>query len=212
MTSQVPSTVVFDLGGVLVDWNPRYLYRKLLPDDAAVEAFLAEVTTPQWNAAQDAGRSWDEAVAVLTEQFPQHSDLIAAHHHRWVEMIGGQIDGTVATLRALDEAGVRLYALTNWSAEKFPHAEDMFDWMSSFRGVVVSGAEGMVKPDPKIYRILLERYGVEASSAVFIDDNPPNVEAARGLGFTAFHFTGPNRLATDLAGIGLPVNGKEGSA
>ena len=212
MTVQQPSTVVFDLGGVLVDWDPRYLFRKLLPDDDAVEAFLAEVTTPEWNREQDAGRSWDEAVAVLTEQFPQHAELIAAYHHRWPETIGGQIDGTVATLHTLHEAGVPLYALTNWSAEKFPYAQDTFTWMSLFRGVVVSGAEGIAKPDPKIYHTLLDRYGVQASSAVYIDDSLPNVEAARDLGFTAIHFIGPDQLVADLAGAGLPVNGKEASA
>lgn len=212
MTVQPTPTVVFDLGGVLVDWDPRYLYRKLLPDDEAVEKFLAEVTTPQWNREQDAGRSWDEAVAVLSEQFPEHSELIAAYHHRWTEMISGQIDGTVTTLRALHEAGVPLYALTNWSAEKFPYARDTFEWMSWFRGIVVSGAERLVKPDPRIYHTLLDRYGVQASSAVYIDDSLPNVEAARVLGFTAIHFTGPDQLAADLAAVGLPVNGKEASA
>src|SRR5690606_36760180 len=115
MSVQQSPTVVFDLGGVLVDCDPRYLYRKLLPDDAAVEKFLAEVTAPQWNREQDAGRSWDEAVAVLSEQFPEHSELIAAYHHRWTEMISGQIDGTVTTLRALHEAGVPLDRLTNWA-------------------------------------------------------------------------------------------------
>lgn len=212
MTSAVPHTVVFDLGGVLVDWDPRYLYRKLLPDDDAVEAFLAEVTTPEWNAAQDAGRRWDDAVAVLTAQYPEHAELIVAYHHRWVETIAGQIDGTVDILRDLRDTGVGLYALTNWSDEKFPFAQQRFEWLSWFQGIVISGEERVVKPDPRIYHVLVDRYGLEPSSAVYVDDNPPNVEAARGLGFTAFHFTGPDRLAADLAGVGLPVDVEEATA
>ncbi len=206
-----PTTVVFDLGGVLVDWDPRHLYRTLLPDEAAVETFLAEVTTPQWNAAQDAGRNWDDAVAILTEEFPEHAELIAAYHHRWVETINGQIDGTVDLLRQLRDAGIGLYALTNWSAEKFPHAQDRFEWLAWFEGIVVSGSEQIIKPDPRIFHVLLQRYGLDASAAVYVDDNPANVEAARALGFTSLHFTGPDRLAAELSGLGLPA-GKEVTA
>jgi 2-haloacid dehalogenase len=199
-----PDAVVFDLGGVLVDWDPRYLYRTLLPSDEAVEQFLAEVTTPSWNAAQDAGRTWASAVEALTADFPEHAELISAYDERWIETIGGPIDGTVELLRELrDRDGVEIYALTNWSAEKFPLAIERFEFLSWFAGIVVSGTERIVKPDPRIFQLLLERYGLEASSTVYIDDNPPNVDAAAELGMTSLHFTGPDRLRDELSQLGL---------
>ncbi|NDL55594.1 HAD family hydrolase [Phytoactinopolyspora mesophila] len=197
------NTVVFDLGGVLIDWDPRYLYRKLLPDDDDVERFLSEVTTPEWNLEQDRGRSWDDAVALLSEQHPGYSELIAAYHHRWEEMIGGPIGETVDILQDLRNTGTELYALTNWSAEKFPIARERFHWLSWFEGIVVSGEEELIKPDPRIFRLLAGRYGVELPSAVYIDDNSANVQAAASLGMTALHFTSPAKLRVDLTGAGL---------
>ncbi|NED93948.1 HAD family phosphatase [Phytoactinopolyspora alkaliphila] len=199
--SQAPSAVVFDFGGVLVDWNPRYLYRKLLSNDAEVERFLSEVTTPEWNLEQDRGRPWSEAVATLTAQFPEHRELIVAYHERWAETIGGQIDGTVQILTELRDAGVALYGLTNWSAETFPIARERFEWLSWFKGIVVSGEEGLVKPDPRIYRVLEERYGVDLGRAVYIDDSPRNVVAASELGMTALHFTSPEELRHALGDL-----------
>ncbi|RIQ11071.1 HAD family hydrolase [Jiangella rhizosphaerae] len=199
-----PQAVVFDLGGVLVDWDPRYLYRTLLPSEDAVERFLAEVTTPEWNAAQDAGRTWADAVATLSAEFPEHAELISAYDTRWIETIGGEIEGTVELLRELRDAGsVGLFALTNWSAEKFPLAMERFEWLSWFEGIVVSGTERLVKPDPRIFQLLLDRYGLDASSTVYIDDNPPNVDAAADLGMTSLHFTGPDRLRDELSQLGL---------
>jgi 2-haloacid dehalogenase len=199
-----PEAVVFDLGGVLVDWDPRYLYRTLLSSEDEVERFLAEVTTPSWNAEQDAGRTWSAAVAELTASFPEHAELIAAYDERWIETIGGPIDGTVELLRELRDGGtVGLYALTNWSAEKFPLALERFEFLSWFSGIVVSGTERLVKPDPRIFQLLLERYGLDASSTVYVDDNPPNVDAAAALGLTSLHFTGPDRLRDELSQLGL---------
>ena len=203
---EAPSTVVFDLGGVLIDWNPRYLYRRLLPTEEDVERFLAEVCTPAWNAEQDRGRAWDDAVAELTEKFPEHAELIAAYHHRWPETVGGPIEGTVEVLRSLRADGVRLYALTNWSAEKFDLTYPRYEWLSWFRDIVVSGRERFIKPDPQIFRVLLDRNGIDPSSAVYIDDNPPNVAAATRLGMTSLHFTGPAQLRADLAALRL-LNG-----
>ncbi|WP_166355094.1 HAD family hydrolase [Phytoactinopolyspora limicola] len=200
------NTVVFDLGGVLVDWDPRYLYRQLLPTDDEVERFLAEVTTPEWNAEQDRGRSWDAAVKLLSAEFPDHAELIAAYHHRWDEMIGGPVAETVDVLADLRNTGAELYALTNWSAEKFPIARERFHWLSWFQGIVVSGEEQLVKPDPRIFHLLTDRYGVQLSSAVYIDDNPPNVEAAEQLGMTAVHFTSAAKLRVDLNSAGLLLN------
>lgn len=212
MTLRPPAAVVFDVGGVLIDGDPRYLYRTLLASEADVERFLAEVTTPDWNAAQDAGRSWDEAVSTLTAQFPQHAELIAAYHHRWFDMIGGPIDGTVDVLRELGDAGIPRYALTNWSAEKFPVAREHFDFLGWFDGIVVSGEEGILKPDPRLYRILIDRYALDPGSTVFVDDVGANVEAAAQLGMTAIQFTDPEQLRLDLREIGLPLRDKEFTA
>jgi 2-haloacid dehalogenase len=204
-TLEAPSTVIFDLGGVLVDWDPRYLFRTLLRTEGEVEAFLAEVCTPEWNAAQDAGRTWSEAVAELTGRFPEHAELIRAYNERWWETVGGEIPGTVEVLRSLRDGGVRLFALTNWSAEKFDLTYPRFEWLSWFAGIVVSGKERVVKPDPRIFRILLARYDVEPADAVYIDDVQHNVEAAAELGLGGLHFTSPDHLRDDLAALGLPV-------
>ena len=200
-----PSTVVFDLGGVLIDWDPRYLYRTLLPSEEAVEEFLAEVCTHEWNAAQDAGRTWADAVAEVTRRFPQHAELIRAYDERWWETIGGEIPGTVEVLQSLRDGGVHLYALTNWSSEKFDLTYPRFEWLSWFGGIVVSGKERVVKPDPRIFRILLERYDIDPVDAVYIDDAQYNVAAAAGLGMRALVFTSPERLRNDLAALALPV-------
>jgi len=197
--------VVFDIGGVLVDWNPRYLYRKLLPDEPAVERFLAEVCTTEWNAEQDLGRPWAEAVAQLCARFPDQAALITAYRERWGEMVAGAIDGTVAVLRELRDAGVPLYALTNFSADTFAQARARFDFLGWFQGIVVSGQERLVKPDPRIYRLLLERYRLAAETTVYLDDAPANVVAARALGMTGLRFTDPDQLRADLARLGLPI-------
>jgi 2-haloacid dehalogenase len=198
-----PTTVVFDLGGVLVDWDPRFLFRQLMPDDAAVERFLAEVCTNEWNAAQDAGRPWADAVAEASARFPEQAAHIAAYHERWAETIGGQIDGTVEILRELRDREVPLYAMTNWSAEKFDLTFPRFDWLSWFAGIVVSGRERVVKPDPRIYRTLLERYRLDPRTTVYVDDGLTNVETGRHLGMIGLHFTDPDCLRADLVEHGL---------
>jgi 2-haloacid dehalogenase len=204
MLSASRTTVVFDLGGVLVDWNPRHLYRTLFPGDAAaMEDFLATVCTPAWNEAQDAGRSWVEATASLKSQHPEKAALIDAYFERWEEMLGGAIDGTVEILAALRRRGVPLYALTNWSAETFPFARRRFDFLGWFDGIVVSGEEGLIKPDPRIFRILLDRHGFAASDAVYIDDVARNADAATALGFHGIRFSDPAALRRELAALGL---------
>jgi 2-haloacid dehalogenase len=197
--------VVFDLGGVLIDWDPRRLYRKLLPDDAAIEAFLTEVCTSEWNYRQDAGRTIAEAVAELTGRHPDKTQLIAAYYERWEEMLGGAIDDSVALLEELDRAGVPLYALTNWSRETFPIARRRFPFLSRFRGVVVSGEERAAKPDPRIYRILLERYRLDPAATLFIDDVAHNVEGARAAGMEGILFTSAADLRRQLAARSVPV-------
>jgi 2-haloacid dehalogenase len=191
--------VVFDLGGVLIDWDPRYLYRKLLADEAAVEDFLATVCTPEWNAEQDRGRPFAEGVAELVERHPLHAAAIAAYHERWPEMLGGEIPGTVEVLAELRATGVPLYALTNWSAETFGIARERFEFLEWFDGVLVSGEERLIKPDPAIFRLLLDRFGLDPGTTFYVDDAEANVAAAAALGFDAVRFTGPERLRRDLA-------------
>jgi 2-haloacid dehalogenase len=193
-----PHAVVFDLGGVLVDWNPRHLYRRLFDDEAMMEHFLATVCTQAWNLEQDRGRQLSEGVALLQAQHPHEAARIAAFYGRWTEMLGGAIGGTVAILEELATARVPLFALTNWSAELFPHALERFEFLARFEGIVVSGQELLAKPDPRIYRLLIERYHVDAATAVFIDDAPRNVESARAIGFDAILFETPEQLRRAL--------------
>jgi len=194
--------IVFDLGGVLIDWDPRHLYRKLLPDAAAVEEFLARVCTPAWNLSLDAGLPFDEGVRELCARFPREAELIRAYRDRWTEMVSGAIDDTVAILDEL-RAQYPVYALTNWSAETWPHAEARFPFLAWFRGIVMSGREGIVKPDERIYRLLLERHGLHASETIFIDDQPRNVAAARALGIDAIRYEGAAALRAELAARGV---------
>jgi 2-haloacid dehalogenase len=202
-SSPQPSIVVFDLGGVLIDWNPRHLYRKLFADEAAMEAFLATVCTQEWNERQDAGRSFSEAAALLRAQHPQHAELIEAYGARFDEMMKGPIDGSVAILQALHDRGVPLYALSNWSAETYPQAARRFDFLRLFRGLVISGEVGVIKPDQRIFRILLERHRIAPAEAVYIDDNPRNAEVARALGLHGIHFTDPLKLRRELEDLRL---------
>lgn len=196
--------VVFDLGGVLIDWNPRYLYRKLFAgDEGAMESFLANVCTTEWNERQDAGRTFADALADLLPEHADKADLIAAFGKRFDEMIAGAVEGSVDILAELKRAGVPRYALTNWSAETFPPQRRRFPFLSWFDGIVVSGEEGVVKPDPQIFRILLERYRIDAREAVFIDDNPANAEAAATLGIHGIHFRSPEHLRRELERLEL---------
>lgn len=211
MTFETPATtVIFDLGGVLIDWNPRYLFRALFDDDARMERFLAEVCSPMWNIEQDAGRPFEEAVALAVERHPEFDAMVRTYHARWPETLGGPIAGTVAILEELHAAGVPLYALTNWSGETFHHARARYDFLTLFRGIVVSGDERLVKPDPRIYHRLLERYGLDPRVCVFIDDSPPNAVAAEHyFGMAALRFTDPRALRADLVRLGFALAEKE---
>jgi 2-haloacid dehalogenase len=205
------TTVVFDLGGVLIDWDPRHLYRELFEDPDEMESFLAEVTTAEWNSHQDAGRPWAEAIEVLAAEHPERRELIEAFHRRWPEMLAGEIAGTVDVLAELRAAGVRLVALSNWSAEMFPFARERFDFLAWFEGIVISGEVGVNKPDPRIFEHLLERFGIEAAAALFIDDSPANVDAATAFGFCAIQFTDATALRHELARLGVLPDVRTGS-
>ena len=196
--------VVFDIGGVLLRWDPRFLYRKLFAgDERAMEEFLATVCTVEWNERQDAGRTFAEAHAELVPKHPDKTHLIEAFGNRFDEMIAGPIEGTVDILADLKRAGVPRYALTNWSAETFPPARARFEFLSWFDGIVVSGEEGVIKPDPRIFRILLKRHCIAPDEAVFIDDNPGNAAAARVLGIHSIHFRSPELLRRELETLGI---------
>lgn len=199
-----PLALIFDFGGVLMDWDARYLYRKHFDGDAqAVEAFLREINFPEWNRLQDEGRPFAEGVEVLSRQFPQHANLIRMYDQRWEESLRGPIQPTVEILRRLKDAGHRLYALSNWSLEKYhlvrpKHA--FFDW---FEHILVSGEVRVAKPDERIYHIFLERTGLKAEDCLFIDDSPPNIVVARRLGFQAVHFESPAKLEAVLQNMGF---------
>jgi 2-haloacid dehalogenase len=198
------SIAVFDLGGVLVDWNPRYLYRKLFAgDDAAMEHFLANICTSAWNSQQDAGRSFAEASHALKQQHPAYSALIDAWFERHAEMISGPISETVEILALLRAAGVPIYALSNWSAETFPSAKRRFDFLHWFHGILLSGEVRLVKPDPAIFQTFFARFAVDPSDAVYIDDLPANVATAQNLGLHAILFRHPAQLRRELEQIGL---------
>ncbi|MBT1712235.1 HAD family phosphatase [Fulvivirgaceae bacterium PWU5] len=199
-------TIIFDLGGVLIDWNPRYLYRKIFKTEEEITWFFENICTPAWNDEQDAGRSFAEATEELVLKYPDHEIAVRAWYGRWQETIAGALPDTVAILRQLKEQkSHRLYALTNWSAESFPWALANFDFLHWFEGIVVSGAEKTRKPFPEIYQILLNRYNVDPARAVFIDDNYKNIVGARAVGMQAIHFQSPAELRRALAVLGVRV-------
>ena len=195
--------VVFDIGNVLVHWEPRALYRKIFATEAEVDWFITNVCNSDWNQEQDRGRSFAEAVREATARFPEHADAIAAYDLRWHETVLGPIDGTVEILEDLRQRGTPLYAITNFNQDKFRETLERFAFLGVFRDIVVSGDERILKPDPAIYRLLLDRNGLAASSCVFIDDSEKNVRGAEAVGMKAIHFTTPDALRTELAGMGL---------
>jgi 2-haloacid dehalogenase len=201
----VLTTVVFDLGNVLLDWDPRRLYRELIDDPVELEEFLTTICNRAWHDRQDRGRSTVEATAELQAEHPEYAELIGAYYSRWPDMTAGALPATVDVLRELRDTGVRLIGLTNWPAETFAPARDRFEFFSWFEGIVVSGEEGVAKPDEAIFARLLRRYGVDPSTAAYVDDTAVHVETARRLGMTGFVFSDAVTLRRDFAGVGLPV-------
>jgi 2-haloacid dehalogenase len=198
------NTVVFDLGGVLVDWNPRYLLRKVMPGrEAEMETLLADVLSHAWNLERDKGDSWAEAMERNKETYPKWAEVFDLYTERWPETLGGSYEDTVAILRELKERGTPLYALSNWSAEMFPHAEEKYDWLGLFDGVVVSGRVEMVKPDRDIFDYLLETCDLASDDIFFIDDNVPNVVAARSYGIHSHQYLSSDGLRAELVTKGL---------
>ncbi|WP_395684650.1 HAD family hydrolase [Aestuariivirga sp.] len=195
--------VVFDIGNVLIAWDPRALYRKIFANEEEVDWFITHVCTPEWNLEQDRGRSFAEAIAEATARHPQHATAITAYDTRWSETILGPISGSVEILQTLASQHTPLYAITNWHQDKFRETRDKFDFLKQFRDIVVSGEEGLVKPDPAIYRLLLDRNGLDAASCLFIDDNPHNVAGAKAIGMQAHQFITPELLRSYLDSLGV---------
>ena len=202
--AQQLTTVVFDVGNVLVEWDPRHLYRDLLDgDEMLMVDFLGEVCTPEWNAEQDRGRSWAEAVAVLTAERPDCAELIRAFDECWSATVPGEIEGSVDLLRRWRRPGRPRFALTSVSAEEVDVSRRRFVFFDLFDGIVVSAHERLIKPDPALYRVLFDRYGLDPRACAFIDDSAPNVATARELGMTAWRFVGAAQFEADLAAAGL---------
>ena len=197
-------TLVFDLGGVLIDWNPEYLYNKIFPNEEERRWFLSTICTPFWNEEQDGGRSLAEGTEQLVRQYPEHEASIRAYYDRWQEMLGGPIQETVEIFRELKfKTRLKLYALTNWSAETFPVALELYDFLHWFDGRLVSGEEKVRKPFPVIYRLLIERFGIQPERAIYVDDNIRNVLPARELGFVGIHFRTPQLFREELKALGV---------
>ncbi len=196
------NTIIFDLGGVLIDWNPRYLYRKIFKTEEEITWFLENVCTAEWNDQQDAGRSFEEATEELVAKFPKHESAIRAWYGRWEETINGRIHETVELLTEIKESKkYKLYALTNWSAETFPWALENFEFLHWFDGIVVSGVEKSRKPFPEFYQILFDRYQINPAQAIFIDDNFKNVEGALKVGLPTIHFQTAAQVRDELVKV-----------
>jgi len=199
-------TIVFDLGGVLIDWNERYLFEKIFVNDApAMEHFLANICTRDWNAQQDAGRSFEDGIRELVAQHPQHEPNIRAYFERWEEMIKGDITATVQILVALKRAGYPLFALSNWSAETFPAMRKRFEFLQLFETIVLSGEVGTAKPGAEIYEIFLKTVNRDATDCLFIDDMKDNINTAKEKGFQTIHFESPEQLRDELKRMGISL-------
>ena len=196
--------IIFDFGNVLVEWDPRLVYRPYFQNnDSAMEQFLHEVNFMDWNAQQDKGRPFAEGVAHLSSRFPRYSGLIQAYQDNWQESIGKALSGTVELLRRLKKSGYPLYGLSNWSAETFPYVRKKFDFFQLFDDIVISGEVGSIKPEPEIFQIALEKIGRPASELLFIDDSLANIRQAKEMGFITVHFLSPGQLENELKNLTL---------
>jgi len=203
MTNQI-TTIIFDYGGVLLEWNPRNLYRRFFPNQPeAMEQFLTEVKFVDWNLQQDKGRPFEDAIDSLSAEFPHHAHLIRAYYEYWEESISGVIPGSIEILKQLKVRQYPLYGLSNWSAETFSRARHSYEFFNLFDDMVISGEVKMVKPEPEIFHLALQQFGKSAGECVYIDDSLANTEQARNLGFVAIHFQSPEQLKADLQRLGI---------
>ncbi|MBL4876450.1 MAG: HAD family phosphatase [Cohaesibacteraceae bacterium] len=197
------NTIVFDIGNVLLNWDPRHVYRNVFESEEKMEWFLTDVCSSSWNEEQDRGRSWADAEAEAISRHPEQENNIKLFRARWSEMIPTAIEGTVSLKSRLINADILQYAITNFATDTWKEAQELYPFLTEFEGIVVSGDEKLLKPDPAIYKILFDRYGVDPSSAVFIDDKMDNVEAAKKTGMTGIHFQTPQQLERDLKALGF---------
>ena len=196
--------VIFDFGGVVMDWNPHYFFKDYFNDDDKMEFFLKNISTDEWNAEQDRGRTLAEGTEIQVAKFPQWEKELRAYYDNWTTMLRSDIPKNVEVLRKLEHSKYELFGLTNWSAETFPYALENYDFFEIFKGkIVVSGIEKLIKPDPKIWEVLLERYNIQTEESVFIDDNAKNIEVAKSLGFITVHVTENGDLEKELKDLGL---------
>jgi 2-haloacid dehalogenase len=202
MTTNIQA-VIFDFGNVLLEWNPRHVYRRYFDDEESMERFLHEVNFMEWNARQDQGRPFAEGVAELSKQFPHYSELIQAYHDHWKDSIGDYFRGTVDIMKRLKKAGYRLYGLSNWSAETFPYIREKYDFFHLLDDFVISGEVGHVKPNPEIFHIMLAKIGKPAQECLFIDDSRANIAQAQKLGFVTVLFESADQLEQELKDLNL---------
>lgn len=196
--------IIFDFGGVLMDWDPRYFFKAYFNDDEKMEYFLENIAQTAWNEEQDRGRPLSEGTEIQVKKFPDWEKEIRAYYDNWTTMLKSDIPDNVEVLRKLGKTDYHLFGLTNWSEETFPYALENYDFFQLFDGkIVVSGTEKLIKPDPKIWYVLLERYHLQAQESVFIDDNPKNIEIARSLGFETVHITPETNLEKELIDLGI---------
>ena len=196
--------IIFDFGGVVMDWNPRYFFKDYFNDDEKMEYFLKNITTDEWNIEQDRGRTLAEGTAIQVANFPEWEKEIRAYYDNWTTMLKSEIADNVAVLRKLEHSEFKLFGLTNWSAETFPYAVKNYDFFSIFKGkIVVSGTEKLIKPNPEIWHVLLNRYQIKAEESVFIDDNFKNIEVAKSLGFICIHIKEDTDLEKELRDLGI---------
>lgn len=200
------NTIIFDLGSVLIDWNPRYVYRSIFKTEEEMEWFFQNITTTEWNENQDAGYPLHKATEELIAKHPEWDAEIRAYYGRWIEMLGDALHETVEIFHTLKQSGkYKLYALTNWSAELFPHARERFEFLKWFDGIVVSGEEKMRKPFVEFYQLVLDRYHIDPKNTIFIDDNLRNVKGAEAVGITGIHFHNATQLKEELGRLGIEV-------
>ena len=197
------NNVIFDFGGVLLDWNPKYLYRKMLNSEEEVEHFLNNVCTSDWNYDLDKGITFEENTQKLIKLYPEKKDLIEAYWKRWGEMLGGEIVGSVDIMKELKEKNINIYGLTNMPTECYYYLKENYEFLNLFEDIVASGLEKVAKPDKKIYNILLDRNDLQANSCVFIDDVEKNVKGGEEVGIKGIHFTNPENLRKELIKLGL---------
>lgn len=204
MTSN-PSIVIFDIGNVLIKWDMRHVYRSMFDTEEHMERFISETALVDWNVEQDKGRNWREAEDLLIADFPHYEAEIRAFRARWHDMVPGAIEQSVAIKERLEATGAPLYAITNFAADTFAESQERFPVLANFEDVVVSAQVGLIKPDPAIYQLLLDRNGLAASDCIFIDDSLANIATARQLGMHVHHFTAPEDLRRDLQRLGFDV-------